>query len=248
MTLKRIAGLLILLALLPSPSGAAEIEKEVYKGFTLLILPAEHGVDYGVTLVEPDRAAANLKAALDLVLDRSPFNARQLNALKQNGNVYLIYDPGFPPERLHQGNFGRFLTALPAALGTPRAGGRKDYVMLVGRHGIKWPAREAAGILVHELAGHGTQHRQGRLAELSEADRECEARLYHEQSHQDFAVDKHSSWMTGFRRELEFKYCAGFKRWMKAERSGKMAMWETLNPDLPGLLKLFEGYARALGD
>ena len=74
---------------------------------------------------------------------------------------------------------------------------------MVGRYGAKWPARELAAVLAHELVGHGMQQYRGRMEHVRTIDLECEAYLYEEQAYQDLGLDKRSSEMIKFRQALE---------------------------------------------
>ena len=221
----------------------------VHQGIKIVALAPAEGVTFDVPLTDGEAGLKNLSRALDFIYRRSPFNVDRLKFLQTVGNVFMIYDPNFPIERRHMGRFGLFKTIPPQSIKREKGGnGRngKDYVMYVGRHGINWPIQELAGIIIHELVGHGIQHYRGRLSRLPDLDMECEAWLYHEKAHQDFKVDKRSRNMVNFRQNLEFKNCAGFKRFMRKNFPGKLGLWEDLNPDAPRLLEIFEIYAKSL--
>ena len=46
---------------------------------------------------------------------------------------------------------------------------------------------------------------------------------------------------------LKLDDLGGFKRYMAAETPDKMALWRRLNPDVPGLLDVFDDYLAARG-
>jgi hypothetical protein len=91
------------------------------------------------------------------------------------------------------------------------------------------------------------QYLSGRLGKMSELDSECQAYLYQEIAQQDLGMDKHSRLMVRFRRALEGRWCLPFKQYMRKYAPEKMALWETLNPDVPRLLAIFEDYQRSAG-
>ena len=76
-------------------------------------------------------------------------------------------------------------------------------------------------------------------------DLECEAYLYEELANQDLGLDKRSSEMLRFRKGLETHWCADFKRYMRTKRTSELKLWDTLNPNVPRLLTIFEDYLRA---
>ena len=220
--------------------------RQSYKGFTLISLSPEPGAELDVTLVEPRQGLDNLRQALDLARGVSLFHAR-LETLKSNGAVYIVYDPHFPREQLHHGKFAVFLPRVPDSLKLDLIGkGQKDFLMIVGRHGIKWPTVELAYVLVHELVGHGTQHLRGRLQTLPLLALECEAWLYQEQAFQDFKIGKRSEWMVLLRKNLERVYCVGFKRYMRQHQPALVDLWNELDPDVPRLLTIYEHYVTFL--
>ncbi|HIN91884.1 MAG TPA: hypothetical protein EYM99_03580 [Alphaproteobacteria bacterium] len=223
------------------------LHRTIFRGIKIVALPPETGAYFDVALTGGTEGIIKLEATLDFIYQRSPYNAERIRFLLNGGNVLAIYDPNFPKERLHKGLFGLFNGRLPNIINNGKSGnGRKNYVMIVGRHGINWPVQELAGIIVHELVGHGTQHYRGQLGLLPQLDAECEAWLYHEKANQDFGVNKRSRYMVTFRRNLEFKYCVGFKSFMKDRLRDEYKLWDALNPGVPRLLELFEVYENSL--
>ncbi len=135
----------------------------------------------------------------------------------------------------------------PNLFGDADGASTRRFPVIVGRYLIKRPAEEIAAVIAHELVGHGMQYLEGRLDAMDQTDRECEANLYKEQAFQDFDVDKHATDMVVFRQRLEWRWCADFIRYMAAEAPDKMALWRRLNPDVPGLLDIFDDYLTARG-
>ena len=161
----------------------------------------------------------------------------------------LIYDPNHPDPKTS-------IATVKVAAFLPhyrKFGGKgsKHYIAVVGRHGIKWPLRELAAVLVHELVGHGTQHLKGRFTTMRNVELDCEAWLYAELAYQDFRCDKSSREMIEFRQQLEGVgftpgNCTEFKRHMRKNNPDRMKLWESLNPNVPRLLAVFEDYLRDL--
>ncbi len=244
----RMAGMAIALACLAlNPAVASVAAGKDYDGITLLTLPPKPGVEYDVYLVDPIYALERLARALDVIYRESPFSAGKIEALKRSGRVEIIYDPNHPDPNTSMASVqvAKFLPHYRGIGGY----GNKSFLAVVGRHGIKWSVRELAAVLVHELAGHGTQHLNDRFKSLRNVDLECEAWLYEEKAYQDFRFDKSSREMIKFRQELEgfgFSdgYCSDFKRHMQKNTPERMRFWNSLNPDVPKLLEAFEDYLR----
>jgi hypothetical protein len=92
----------------------------------------------------PRQGLDNLRQALDLARGISLFRA-SLETLKRSGTIYIVYNPHFPREQLHHGKFAVFLPRVPDFLKRDLIGkDEKDFLMIVGRHGIKWPTVELA--------------------------------------------------------------------------------------------------------
>lgn len=212
-----------------------------HKGITLLALKADPNKTYDTSLLPGGQALKNLAGALDRLTAKSPLSRRRLNDLKKSGEVRLVYLPG----DLNPSSTGGMTLAafLPDFLQDPKKRDRKKvFLVVVGRHGIKWPVDELAAILAHELIGHGVQHWRGRLTNIRVLDAECEAHLYQESASQDLGLDKRGREMVSFRQALEEHWCADFKIYLRAHQPKKMALWDTLNPDVPKLLAAFETY------
>ena len=248
----RCAGLAIALAgMAMAPAAASVAVGKDYGGITLLTMSPNPGVEYDVYLVDPVYALEQMIRALDIIYRESPFSAGKIEALKKDGKVEIIYDPNHPNPDTSMASI-QVAKFLPRYRGIDGHGG-KNYLAVVDRHGIKWPLRELAAVLVHELVGHGTQHLNDRFKSLRNVDLECEAWLYEELAYQDFRFDKSSREMIKFRQQLEGinltpGHCSEFKRYMQKTMPGRMRFWESLNPDVPKLLDAFEDYLKDLRD
>lgn len=231
-----------------SAAAAQEHNLEIsYRGITLIGVPPGSAATYDVPVIGAGEALDNIRSALDLLLGRSPSSAAALEILKRSGRVVIVYDATFPPQDVS--STGADLAAFVPDLlrDSPPPGGQKDFPVVVGRYVVKWKTEELAASLAHELLGHGMQYLRGRLETMDELDSECEAYLYQENVHQDLGIDKHSRVMIGFRRALEWHWCIPFKQYMRTYAPEKMALWETLNPDVPQLLALFQVYLQSTG-
>ena len=218
-----------------------------HRGMVLAAIPPPPtAADGDTSLVGPSEGLESLRAALDALYSRSPFSAAALETLKANGNVFVLYQPQFPEttNNLHDLSIAGFYPEYFQK----EENGTKDFVVAVGRHGIKWPTEELAAVLVHELVGHGIQHLEGRLEFVREIDLECEAMLYMERFYQDARIDKFAGDIIRFRKALEQHWCSDFRRHMREHTPEMMALWDVLNPDVVRLLAAFETYVAGLRD
>lgn len=206
--------------------GAIKLRKDV--SLDIEPLPARTGLD-------------RIVAALDLLYARSPLSARAMETLKGAGGVVIVYDPHFPASRLSTLTIAAFFPDFFEHEGT-----RKQFVTVVGRYGAKWPTRELAAILAHELVGHGMQHLRGRLDHVRTIDLECEAYLYEEQAYQDLGLDKRDAEMIRFRKALEDNWCKPFRSWLLERQPARVAYWERLNPAVPQILEAYLEYVEDL--
>lgn len=240
-----------MLAIAGSDTLAAAHEEAVtgeQDGITLIGLFPPPGGDFDVPIVDPRDGIVRIKQALSIIERESSASARRLQTLKDNGPVTIVYDPRYPIPELHRGTV-EVAAFLPKYLppSDPRFKSGKDFLVVIGRHGIKWPVRELAGVLVHELAGHGMQHFTGRREIMRNMDMECEAWLFQEMAHQDFGIDKLSGPMVRFQKQLA-SVCDYFIRHLRKTDPEGTRLWENLNPDVPKLLTRFEGYLNKLRD
>lgn len=210
-----------------------------HKGLTLAGFPAPADVEFDTSALSEKDGVESLKAAIDLIYKTSTFSVKALEKLQANGRVLVIYQPNFRAARNGMFTLAAF---YPDYYKRDDPKGCKDFVVLVGRHGVKWPTQELAMILVHELVGHGIQHLNGWLQNVREIDLECDANLYSERFYQDVGIDKHSREVVQFRRSLESHWCADFRTYMRNHHPEQMALWDVLNPDVPKLMTTFNRY------
>jgi|GEM_PF-716832 len=221
------------------PAGTIE---EPYLGVVLLSVPPQPAKRFDVSLMAQKKGLEKLKKAFGLIAKNSSFSMGQIERLKQAGQVAIVYDPNYPK---------RTLDKIVAASFFPnyfdensKDPSKKIFLTVVGRHGIKWPLKELAAVLVHELVGHGVQRLEGRIKGARKLDTECEAWLYEELAYQDFKMNKLSKEMVQFRQELERIHCSDFKTYMRKVTPQHQALWDVLNPDVPRLLGYFKTYQK----
>lgn len=223
----------------PAASGEIAVQRE-YRGVRLVALTETPSKRFEASLLPASDGLRNFADAIDQLIRYSPHSAQELARLKMSGRVTLVYKPD-DLTNAHGGE--NVATFLPDYAFDERKLKRKnDFLVIVGRHGIKWPAEELAATLAHELVGHAAQQRRGRLTSIRHIDAECEASLYEEIANQDLRLDKHSRKMVAFRKALEYHWCADFKTYMATYRPGESKLWDTLNPNMPKLLAIFENY------
>lgn len=215
--------------------------RETHRGLTLGGIALRPNAAFDIDIVAPRQALAHLKRALDILYERSPFSARAIETLRRAGEVVVVYDPHFPKSQLSGLTIAAFFPDF-----YQRHGPAKQFVTVVGRYGAKWPVEELAAVLAHELVGHGMQHYRGRLEHVRTIDLECEAYLYEERVYQDLALDKRSGEMIKFRQALEDHWCKSFRAHLQRHDRGKLALWERLNPDVPGILEAYLKYIEDL--
>lgn len=239
----RLAGVLMLLALLcAGTAGAAEriALQRMHRGVSLIALTPDPDKRFDTSLVSADRGLRRIAAAFDRLVEGSPHAARAIDTLRDQGRLLLVYRPD--DLRKTAGDESVALFHPDYRRDPARDGQKRTFLVVVGRHGVKWPARELAAVLAHELLGHGMQQTRGRLAGIRVIDAECEANLYEEIANQDLGLDKRSPRMIAFRQALENHWCADFKTYLRAHRPGALRIWNALNPNVPRLLAMFEDY------
>ena len=224
---------------------SAPVQDRSWNGIRLLALQPEPGARFDVSIVQPEQGLDHIAAALDLIARKSPASAAVIDRLKASGRVSLVYFPNDFRDR-NRPNAQTVALFLPdflkqRGLGTPGL----EFAVVINQFGVKWPAGELAAVIVHELAGHGLQHLEGRIVNARVLDLECEASLYQERAYQDLGVAKKSRAVVLFRRQMEDRYCADFRAYMRARAPSRLALWDALNPDVPALLALFADYHRA---
>lgn len=217
-----------------------------HKGVNLIGVPPSAPAEYDVPVIGARHAVDKIRAALDLLLEKSPYGAAVLKSLKDKGRVVIAYVPGFPFKDASSSG-ARLAAFVPDLLSeTPNPSGQKDFPVVIGRYIVKWKIEDLAVALAHELVGHGKQHLLGRLHSMSMLDSECEASLYEEMVRQHLGMDKHSEVAINFRQLLEWRWCVPFKEYMAKHARAKMALWNTMNPDVPRLHAIFEDYLRSI--
>ena len=221
------------------PSMTTGMAFSDYNGISLIGLAPPNGATFDVSIVAPAAALKILTKALTLIENESAFSKSQIQRLIKAGPVNIVYDPRYPNKMTN-------MASVQVALFSPhhyKRAKKLNFLVIVSRHGIKWPIRELAAVMVHELVGHGIQHLNNRWGEMRLIDMECEAWLYEEMAYQSLKMDKFSSVMIEFKKQLE-KQCASFLRHLRKNDPKGAKLWEVLNPNVPELLKHFEPYLK----
>jgi len=212
-----------------------------FNGISLIAITPSANKIFDVPIVTAKKALNKIKQALTLIEINSPFSKSQIELLKKNGPVIIVYDPRYP-DKLSS------MSSVKIALFSPYHYNRKNsytkghiFLVIVSRHGVKWPIKEFAAVMVHELVGHGIQHLNDSWGKMRLIDMECEAWLYEEMAYQNLKMNKFSNEMIDFKKQLE-KQCDSFLRYLRSNVPKGAALWDNLNPDVPRLLKHFAVY------
>lgn len=242
-----LAGAAVVIALVnagqaQAQAQAAQCERQTYVHRDIVVLGFPCPRQSDVSIVPTVPGAAKIIKALDVLYAESPRSIAVIERLKRAGPVIVIYDPSYPPPGVHltTTQIAMFLPTFIESIDKKASG--KQFTVIVGRDGIKWPLRELAAVLVHELMGHGRQHLEDRLDTMRSLDVECEAWLYEEMANQDLKIDKLSQEMIDFRQQLEGIHCDDFIRYMRKRTPEQIALWDVQNPDVPKLFKIFDRY------
>lgn len=231
-----------------APAAGADMPpppERMRDGVRLFAVAPDAGARFDVSVLPPEAALDRIAAALELIRQRSPASAAAMDRLEAAGRVTLIYYPNEFRDR-NRPNAQTVALFLPEFLKSRGLGVEGlEFTVVINQFGVKWPAEELAAVIVHELAGHGIQHLQGRIASGRVLDLECEASLYQEQAYQDLGAAKKARTVVLFRRQMEYRYCADFRAYMLKHAPGGLALWDSLNPDVATLLGLFGDYRRA---
>jgi len=240
-------ALAVLLAASPAGSTAGKtshgiMAERTVDGIRLIALAPAHDAPFDVSVPTPAEGLDRIAAALRLLDRKSPSNAAIIRHLKTAGAVTLIYYPNSfrDRNRLNTQTVALFSPGFLRQHGMDD--GRRAFPVVINQFGAKWPAAELAPIIAHELAGHGLQHLEDRIASARQLDLECEASLYQEQAYQDLGVPKKARSVVLFRRQMEYRYCADFRSYMQVRTPRNLALWDTLNPDVTALLGVFRDY------
>ena len=205
-----------------------------HRGVELYAVAPKPDAKFDVPIVSSDKGLESMRAALDVLMARSHLSAEAIGTLQKHGRVILVYDPNYPEYQMIGYTVAAFFPKYFRENG--------DFLVRVGRHGIKWPAAELGAVLAHELVGHGMQRLRGEAGKMRPLDRECEAWLYEEQAYQDLGVDKSTKRMVEFRKQLEERECSDFKRYQDAAAPATLKLWEARNPNVPRLLAVFHEF------
>ena len=206
-----------------------------------MALPLPSPNPFDIDLIGPAKALENIGDAIDIIYAGSSFSAKRIDRLKRNGQIAIIYDPNFPkPDKASQ------IIAAFFPDYYQHNGKSREFRVVVGRFGAKWPAKKLAAIIVHELVGHGLQHLRGKTLQDRKIDRECEALIYEEKSYQDFSFKRDSREMIRFRKDMRQKWCGDLNHFMSTQNINTDEAWGYGKPDVPNLLKIFERYTAHL--
>ena len=234
--------LVITLSLFTSNSHAKKtVFKKVHKGMQIVAMampkkPSE------ITLLNPSDGIVRLTKALDLLYARSPVSATNMDLLKDNGLVTIVYDPNFPKRQFSSVTIAAFFPDFFQR----EKGGMKQFLVVVGRFGIKWPIDKLATVIAHELVGHGLQHFRGHRGRDRKIDLECEALITEIRAQQDLGIRRDTNDMVRLRRDIRRKWCADFSRYMRKAGINVDKAWGYGRPDVKALLSHFEDYRRHL--
>lgn len=236
----QIAILSLLLACLYAAPGFAV--EQTHRGIHLMAFSAPDPVS-DIARTPPKMALKRLARAYDTLIEHSPANALVIETLRHRGTVMLIYYPGALQSRqsLNSETVALYLPNFLTKRGESRGPGQ-EFIVVVNHIGIRWPSREIAGLIAHELVGHGGQHLRGRLTNGRPLDLECEASLREEQAYQDLHLRKSDRAMVAFRKRMETHHCADFRAYQRQFRRKTVALWDPGNPDIPALLREFDRY------
>lgn len=242
MTARRILLLaLAVFIVVPQVTKAAETVSFEHKGMRIIGRDLPPEIYFDIDVVSAQEGADAVRDAIDLLYEQSAYNRHAIEKLKKAGNVVVLYDPQFPKRELNKVTIAAYLPDY-----YDPGGNSRDFVVVVGRFGGKWSAKELAPVMAHELTGHGMQDLRGRIEHVREIDLECEAYLYQENAYQDLGFNKDTREMIAFRRKLEEHWCADFKTWLRKNRPKALRHWEKLNPDVPKILDDYLAYIDAL--
>jgi len=223
-------------------SLAAQCGNKTYVHRNIVVLGFPCPAKSDVSIVPSQQGAEKIIQALEVLYAQSPQSFAVIEQLKQAGPVIVMYDPAYPPPGVHL-TTTQVAAFLPTFIeGFDKNNTGKQFTVIVGRDGIKWPLKELSAVLVHELMGHGKQHLEDRIDTMRTLDVECEAWLYEELAYQDLKIDKMSQEMIDFRQQLEGIHCDDFIRYMRKRTPEQAALWDVQNPDVAKLLKVFDGY------
>ena len=225
----------------PGDAVAQPILQTEHRGIELAAMPLRKQKD-NILLLAPKTGIHNLKMALDRLYATSPFSVRHIENLKKNGRVTIVYDAAFPKRQLSKVTIAAFFPDFFQK----ETGGLKQFLVVVGRFGVKWEINKLAAVIAHELVGHGLQHFRGHRDKDRKIDLECEALIYEIKSRQDLGIRPDTNDTIRFRKHVRGNWCADFSRYMTAQGINVDEAWGYGRPDVPTLLRHFDDYRRHL--
>ncbi len=220
---------------------AQSILKTEHRGIELAAMPLREQQN-DILLLAPKTGIHNLKMALDRLYATSPFSVRHLETLKENGRVTIVYDAAFPKRQLSKVTIAAFFPDFFQK----ETGRLKQFLVVVGRFGVKWETNKLAAVIAHELVGHGLQHFRGHRDKDRKIDLECEALIYEMRSQQDLGIRPNTNDNIRFRKHVRGNWCADFGRYMTAHGLNVDKAWGYGRPNVPTLLRHFDDYRRHL--
>lgn len=213
-----------------------------HRGIRLVGISLPSADRYDVDLLPLKPAMEKLKGALNKIYKSSSFSSNRIDTLKKNGRVTLVYDADFPKDQFSSVIIAAFFPDFFQKAN----GGLKEFLVVIGRFGIKWPIDKLAAIIVHELVGHGLQHLRGRTNQDRKIDKECEALIYEEKVYQDFKMQRDTRSMVLFRRSMLEKWCSDFRLFLTRKGVNADEIWNYGKPDVSYLLTHFDAYIKHL--
>ena len=139
------------LAATASPLYAQDsIVKTIYRGIPIIGVQPDPTVKYDVTIMAPRRALEVIVEGFDLLLQTSPQAVADLTALKENGDLVIVYYPGHPRNVASTlgTDLANFTARSPFQQGT---GSGKTFTVVFGRYIVKWGAEEIALPVAHPV-------------------------------------------------------------------------------------------------
>ena len=222
-------------------AAAQPILKTEHRGIELAAMPLPEQQN-DILLLAPKTGIHNLRMALDRLYATSSSSVRHLETLKENGRVTIVYDAAFPKRQLSKVTIAAFFPDFFQK----EPGGLKQFLVVVGRFGVKWETNKLAAVIAHELVGHGLQHFRGHRDKDRKIDLECEALIYEMRAQQDLGIRPDTNDNIRFRKHVRGNWCADFGRYMTARGLNVDKAWGYGRPNVPTLLRHFDDYRRHL--
>ena len=237
----------LLLVILINATQSTAIAKSIiidteHRGIRLVGVSLPSADRYDVELFPLTPAIEKIKSAINKIYKSSSFSSNRIDTLKKNGRVTLVYDANFPKTQISSVIIAAFFPDFFQS----EKGGLKEFLVVIGRFGIKWPIDKLAAIIVHELVGHGLQHLRGRTTQDRKIDKECEALIYEEKVYQDFKMRRDTRAMALFRRNIRDKWCSDFRLYLTRKGFNADEIWNYGKPNVSYLLTHFDSYIKHL--